>query len=255
MLEELRLGDNIIGNAGCDTIATLLADPNCNVCALYLGNNAIDTEGAITIANSLINNNKLQDLYLDNNRIDQSVEDKFCRALCNKISINDIYLSNHTLNELGFDHVKGQQLGSLVELNECDTKSYVAIRKILKYHPNIYMKPFFEWGMEEGGEHSLKALPYVIGWFEKAEEAMADYDEEYYPDSDDDSFNSWNDEEGGYSIQEKKLSAIYDFSRAMPLLLEGIASMKVESSREEDSDEETEEEEFDWEPNIPPNRP
>ena len=75
------------------------------------------------------------------------------------------------------------------------------------------------------------ALPYVMGWFEKAEEAMADYDEEYDPDSDDVSSNSWN-EEGCYSIQRKKLSAIYDFSRAMPLLLEGISSMKVDSNKQ-----------------------
>ena len=218
-LEELQLYGNNIGNAGCEALATLLADPNCNLSAIGLGNNAIDNEGATTIANSLTNNNQLQKLFLDDNPIDPSVDDKFCRALCNKTSINDIYSSNHTLNVLVFNHDAGRQLKSLLELNECDTKSYVAIRKILKYHPNIDMEPFFEWGMKEEGERNLKALPYVMGWFERAEEAVADDDE------------SSNSEGGGYNVTEQKLSAIYDFSRAMPLLLEGISSMKVDSNK------------------------
>ena len=76
-----------------------------------------------------------------------------------------------------------------------------------------------------------------MDWFERAEEAVAEEDDkEYYTDSDDDSSNSWNDEKGGYSIQGKKLSAIYDFSRAMPLLLEGISSMKVDSKKRKRSD-------------------
>ena len=53
LLEVLGLGDNDIGNDGCDTIATLLINPNCNLHALDLGENNITTEGAITIANSL----------------------------------------------------------------------------------------------------------------------------------------------------------------------------------------------------------
>ena len=51
------------------------------------------------------------------------------------------------------------------------------------------------------GERDLKALPYVIAWFERAGEAVAD------------------DEEGGsYNIDEIKLSTIYQFAKAMPLM-------------------------------------
>ena len=41
MPEELRLLDNRIGNVGCNALATLLADPNCNLRLLSLGDNAI----------------------------------------------------------------------------------------------------------------------------------------------------------------------------------------------------------------------
>ena len=96
-LEELNLNGNNIGNAGCEAIAALLADPNCNLRALYLECNAIDNEGATTMVNSLTTNNKLHTLFLYSNPIDQSVNDEFCRAICNETTINDIYASNHTL--------------------------------------------------------------------------------------------------------------------------------------------------------------
>ena len=82
MLEELRLVGNRIGNAGCDAIATLLTDPNCNLRILSLGDNTIHNEGAsTTIANSLTNNTKLQHLYLYNNPIDQTIQDVFYKIL------------------------------------------------------------------------------------------------------------------------------------------------------------------------------
>ena len=47
----------------------------------------------------------------------------------------------------------------------------------------------------------MKALPYVVAWFERAGEAVADADDG-----------------GSYNIDAKKLSAIYQFAKAMPLL-------------------------------------
>ena len=206
-LKELRLGDNNIGNAGCNTIATLLTDPNCNLHTLDLGNNAINNKGATTIANSLSNNNKLQQIYLHENQIDQSVQDVFSNILCNKSSINNIHSSsNHALERLSLvdENELGQQLESLLELNRDANKNHVAIKKILQNHSNIDMEPFFEWGMEEEGEQNLKALPHVVNWFEKARVAVAEGEENYH-------------------FEEKKLSAILQFALAMPLLLEGIA--------------------------------
>jgi Ran GTPase-activating protein (RanGAP) involved in mRNA processing and transport len=213
MLEELDLYENNIGNAGCDAIATSLIDPNCNLHTLNLECNAIDNEGATTIANSLTTNNKMKDLYLMGNQIDPSVNDEFSNILCNTTSINNIYSSNHTLETLSVGYRHGQQLASLLKLNNDTNKSHVAIKKILKYHPNIDMESLFEWGFEEDDEErTLKALPYVINWFEKVEEAMADDDEEY-------------------GIEERKLSAIFQFAKAMPLLLEGISRIKADKKR------------------------
>ena len=214
-LKVLGLNGNRIGNAGCEAIATLLADPNCNLLILNLGSNAINDEGATTIANSLTNNNKLQKLYLVGNQIDQSVQDVFSNILCNTSSINSTYSSNHTLSELRLPPV-GQELSSLLDTNEDDNKSHVAIRKILKFHPNIDMEPLFEWDAE--GEHTLKALPYVMNWFERARVAVADEDEEEY------------------NIEERKLSAIFQFAKTMPLLFEGISYISADDKKRKRED-------------------
>ena len=211
--KELNLFANRIGNAGCEAIATLLIDPNCNLYTLNLENNTINNEGAATIANSLTTNNKMKDLSLMVNQIDQSIEDIFSNVLCNTTSINDIYSSNHTFETLSMGYRHGQQLASLLKLNNDTNKSHVAIKKILKYHPNIDMGPLFEWGMEEDGEQTLKALPYVVSWFGRAEVAVAD-------------------EEGEtYRINDRKLSAIFQFAKVMPLLLEAIANTKADEDK------------------------
>ena len=83
----------------------------------------------------------------------------------------------------------------------------MAIKKILKYHPIIDMEPLFEFVSSEDDERNLKALPYVIAWFDKAKIVIAE--EEVEEDH----------------INRRKISAIFEFVRAMPLLFEGIKSL------------------------------
>ena len=219
-LEELTLGgsvDNNIGDASCEALATLLTDPNCNLHALDLGHNNITNEGATTIANSLVNNTKLRVLCLYYNQIDPSVDDVFSKILCNNTSINLTYSSNHNLETLNLNEVRenGRQLESLLDMNAETNKSHVAIKKILKFHPNMDMEPLFDWDAER--EQTLKALPYSIGWFESARVAIADDDEQY-------------------GIEERKLSAIFKFARAMPLLLEGISRINAVNEKRKRED-------------------
>ena len=224
-LEQLHLFSNRIDyQSDVDAIVALLIDPNCNLQHLNLGNNAIDNEGLTTIANSLINNKKLQQLYLYGNPIDQTTQDAFCNLLCSTSNMNSTYLSNHTLQSLqighhALNHENRQQLESLLAMNEDDNKSHIAIKKILKYHPNIDMDPMFEWGLDEDGERNLKALPYVIDWFRRAKEVVADEVDE------NSSSDSNEDEDESYNVAERKLSAIFQFAKAMPLLLEGITRL------------------------------
>ena len=231
-LEELILCRNRIGNAGCHALATLLADTNCNLKHLNLDSNQIGNESAIAIANSLASNTNLESLDLEENQFDQSVVGIFCTVLCNTSSVNDAYRSNHTLHTLILsDEQQGQHanhLATLRRLNIGRNKSHVAIRKILKYHPDIDMGPLFEWDAE--GEQTLKALPHVVAWFERAEEAVAEKDNS---DSDDDSSISDDDgdEKERLDVGKRMLSAIFRFAKSMPLLFEPISRMEVDGSR------------------------
>ena len=156
----------------------------------------------------------------------------FCTVLCNTSSVNDTHRSNHTLKELVLsDEQQGQHanlLSSLLRLNIGRNKSHVAINKILKYHPNIDMEQLFEWDADD--EQTLKALPFVIGWFERVEEAVAEKDSS---DSDDDSSISDDDgdEKERIDVGKRMLSAIFQFAKAMPLLFEPISRMEVDGSR------------------------
>ena len=207
-LEKLNLEYNRIRCAGCDALATLLEDSNSKLRTLYLGNNNIRNVGATTLANSLSNNTKLEELWL-RIRIDQSVEDDFSKLLCNTSSVNSIYFSNHTLEKLKLsrDGRIGQKLSFFLLLNEDTNKGRVAIKKILEYHPNIDMEPLFVLNVEGEDERDLKALPHVT-WFERA--AVAG---------------------GSGNVDQMKLSAIYQFARAMPLLFVPASHVKLDNKK------------------------
>jgi len=202
LLEKLLLAENSIGNIGCEAIATLLEDPSCNIQVLGLSDNMVGSKGAGDIANSLSRNNQLETLYLNNNRITRPspiLQSEFSRVLCDTSSINNTYSSNHTMKEV-FLFVGSEKpaFHKILKLNKGTNKSHVAIKKILKYHPNIDMEPLYDWGSE--GEWSLKALPYVVGWFDRAREAVA------------------NDDGESYEIETRALSAIYQFAKDVPLM-------------------------------------
>ena len=209
-LEELLLNANSIGNAGCQALATLLEDPNCNICRLQMNRNNIRNEGVISLVNSLASNTKLKALALYNNPISGSVEDDFVRLLCNTTSINATYSSNHTLELVECDHFNRRGvLVSLLDLNgSTSNKSHVAMKKILRHHPNIDMEPLFGWDMDD--EWTLKALPYVVEWFDKAWIVKeSEFDESHS------AFVRELRRDRFFS--RRTLSSIYEFAKAMPL--------------------------------------
>lgn len=218
-VDELRLAGNQIGNAGCETIATLLEDSCSNIRILGLTNNVIGNEGTITISNSLANNNRLRELYLPDNPIDESVEDVHFRMLVGDMSsIDSLYDSNHTLSEFSLRQFgRPSLLITLFMINEGTNTNSNAALKILKYI-DLDMEPLFKWGcIEEGGddEYSLRALPYVIAWFERVTDAIAE-------------LRAWVPwERESFKTETKKLSAIYQFARSMPLLFAPVSSLEV----------------------------
>ena len=226
MLKKLNLCGNRIGSASCEALGALLEHPDCNIQTLNLMRNQISKFGFYHLANSLVNNSSLECLDLvDNNplneqyRIDESTfVYTFGSALLNltpnqllakKVDPPEIwcptlkYYANHTLERLWVDCEKTYYLCDSLKMNSCSNKSHVAMRKILKGDTDIVVEPLFGW--DESGEWSLKSLPHLVAWYEVAEAVV-----ESYSDSD--------EEEEDYDIDRKKLSSIYDYAKAMPLL-------------------------------------
>jgi len=218
----LHLAGNRIGNTGCEAISILLCDPNSRLNYLNLSGNQINNEGATTIINSLASNTKLQELLIGGNPTTNSImQQSFSRLLCNVSSLNSIYNSNHTLVTLSLSDLTPPHNNDLLILNKSKIKSHVAIRKILKYHPNIDMEQLFELGSE--GELSLKGLPYILDWFNRAGEAI-------------EQLKTWNAycsfyglgyERTRHIVSRRKLSAIYQFAQAMPLLFVPTSVTKI----------------------------
>ena len=221
LIRELNLCLNRIGNDCCESLATLLEDPNSNIGILQLQHNDIGNLGVIAIANSLTNNTKLRCLYFDGNPITlSSLEDVFSKLLCNTSSIDNTYSSNHTLAELHFpDFV--QPCGSLLLFNEGTNKKHVVMKKMLRYHPNIDMKPLFGWGSKED-EDTLKALPYIIDWFNRAAVAVNDREKRRI-----------SDVKMAVAVPRRKLSAIYQFAQAMPLLFAAATPFVASHAKDE----------------------
>lgn len=210
-IEKLNLSGNRIGGDGCNALATLLEDTSCTLQRLGLNNNEIRVGAATTIANSLVKNKHLLQLYLYFNISIETIEtrDAFSRTLCNTSSVNDTYLSNHTLTNIaGIGVQPGSYLESLLRLNRGTNKSHTAIKKILRYHPIIDMEPLFEWDAEEG-ERNLKALPYVIRWFDSARAVVA---------NEADTESSFIRCAEVDKMERQKLCALLQFAKAMPLL-------------------------------------
>jgi len=235
-LEELNLSQNRIGNDGCETIASLLEDPNSRLNCLYLNGNQINDEGVITVIKSLANNTKLRELYIDhsNPTTDSIMQQSFSRLLCNTSSINSLHSSNHTLRHLSTFTITADQrwhpgphLSLLLQMNTDRNKSHVAIRKILNYYPDIDMTPLFDLGLEDDDDKNLKALPYLIAWFDEAYEAWASGNSPYTDLAKASSRTSCSE------IRRKKLCAIYQFVQAMPHLC--ALSMPLATNKEEES--------------------
>lgn len=199
-LERLFLSENQIGNSGCRAIAQLLCDPGNNLQALGLPFNGIGNKGAGELFSNLSNNTKLRELHLfGNNRVDRNIEDIVSKILCNTSCIGRTHSSNHTLETVTFPYETSNHLSTLLELNEGTNKNQVAIKKIIRSHPSIELEPFFQFGLD--GERNLKGLPNIISWFGSALQTAANNAEEC-------------------DVKNRKLSAIYQFARTMPIYFE-----------------------------------
>mmetsp|Transcript_35646 Transcript_35646/g.76112 ORF Transcript_35646/g.76112 Transcript_35646/m.76112 type:complete len:328 (+) Transcript_35646:23-1006(+) len=202
-LTRLELVGIGIGVNGCETLASLLQDPKCNLVSLDLAGNTIDDASATVLAGALKNNSKLESLtFPTRNAMTEKGWTEFSKALCDTSSISDIYFSNHTMKYLGDQPPPSRHLK--LSSPSCDDalKKQIAMKKILRHHHHFDMEPLFVWGM--------KMMPIAVGWFDRAKVCAGKNE----------------------CVDVKKLDAIYQFIHAMPEIIEP-ACVKKRSSESE----------------------
>jgi len=202
-LVTLDLSGNSIGSIGCNILANYLKNEHCQLQDLDISDNQIDDTCISLLTDALVKNNKLERLNLrDNEAITVNGMKDFICVLCNTKTINQTYNSNHTLSSIEYDEEDlddddddDDDLSYYLGLNRNSDKDKVAMEKIIFNHNHLKMDSFFGW--DSKGERSLKALPFVVNWFDRAEEV---------------------DKEDECDLPEMKLDTIYQFAQAMPLL-------------------------------------
>ena len=191
-MAKLGLSDNSIGRSGCESIATLLRDSNSNIESISLfwnnlgtrqpsDDNVINDDCAIILAQALVGNNKLTCLDLGQSSITKSGWNAFITILSS--------CSNTTLCSLGEAFGIADLLSKSIPSD---------LTSLLKLNLAVDMEPLFELDSEDD-ERKPKALPSVIDWFDRRVR------------------ESNEDGKVVKSIRTRKLSAIFQFARAMPL--------------------------------------
>ena len=190
-LETLRFNHNSsITTKGWQQFATVLEAPNSNLEELIIERNNVDDEAVAKFASALVNNHSLKTFNLGRMNWSTDGHFAFSKLVCNTASVNSTFLSNHTLRHVTvLSDVSSQPI---LVLNKRRDKKEVAIIKVLQYHNDFDMTPFFEW--------EFKVLPLMIDWFKRASAITR------MPTS------------CGRRIRPTKLSSIYQFVRGMPLL-------------------------------------
>ena len=232
-LATLNLSFNKIEISGFEAITGLLQGPSCNLTKLDLRNCGINNECILKIVTSLTDNTKLENLTLSSNRIGRSgcesiaallqnpnsnikkVElasckiDEGCTALLaqaltgnNKLKCLDL-ARNPSITEIGWNAfsaiLSNCSNHTLLDVGDEDDIENMPVNlpSLLKLNLAVDMEPLFELDTED--ERKPKALPCVVDWFDRCIR------------------ESNQNEEVVMCINARKLSAIYQFARAMPL--------------------------------------
>ena len=204
--KEVRFSGNTLSPGGPQVIADSLADPKCRLETLALYGTSIGDEGMEILASSLRSNRRLTRMLFDHSHITERVWNAFSSILCDTASINATYGSNHTLEKLGyyenvarFDNApRPAYVNTMLDLNSGEDKSRVAANKILQTHRHLSMRPLFD--------KQFDLLPYVVAWLDR------------------------------FAESDLKLSSIFEFARAMPMVIvEGVAVKKKAIKRRRSS--------------------
>ncbi|KAL7458336.1 hypothetical protein ACHAWC_010497 [Mediolabrus comicus] len=196
-LKQLYIwGNRSITAAGLRSLTPLLQSESHSLEAINLCRINFGDDGAMALTEGLRGNKFLKELSFDVETagITTIGWSAFSTLLCDTSTISKTYLSNHTLTIIASEYNNEPQ--DIVQYLAINEHSNAAICKILQSHPDLDMEPFFN--------KKMQFLPAVMSWFERVEPIEDQLIEDELI------------EESERSCQNRKLSALYKFVRAMP---------------------------------------
>ncbi|KAK1746286.1 leucine-rich repeat protein [Skeletonema marinoi] len=201
---HLCLSGHFISAAGLGYLSVYLESESCCLEELILHGVISGDDEAEALADGLKSNESVKHLrfYEDITAVGRSA---FARLLCDTSSINYTYSSNHTLEVIG-DGSMDWFFHRNITLNRSH-QQYAAMYKILLNHTDFQLQSFFQW--------DLKFLPLAADWFDSAmainNSAMVMNDSLGYMQHRRYVFPR-------EELQRKKLSALYQYVRGIPVL-------------------------------------
>ncbi|XP_059817680.1 NACHT, LRR and PYD domains-containing protein 3-like [Hypanus sabinus] len=123
--QELRLGENHLGDSGVKLVSVALGNPECKIQKLWLNKVCLTDSGAEDLVSALSTNPSLMELYLSNNKLGDSGVKLVSAALRNpECKIRKLELDNVGLTYSGAEDLASalSTKPSLTELNLSDNK-------------------------------------------------------------------------------------------------------------------------------------
>ncbi|XP_072894774.1 NACHT, LRR and PYD domains-containing protein 3-like isoform X2 [Hemitrygon akajei] len=117
--QELRLGENELGDSGVKLVSVALRNPECKIQTLWLGNVGLTDSGAEDLITALSTNPSLTGLNLSGNKLGDSVGKLVSAALENpeckiqKLRLSDVGLTVSGAEDLASDLIKNRSLTDL----------------------------------------------------------------------------------------------------------------------------------------------
>jgi hypothetical protein len=204
-LTKLRLVENRqISTRGLVSLSTLFQSKYIGLEHVSLSGIRIDDDGAKALADGLVGNKSLKALHFSSASVTSSGWSSFSRLLCDTSSVNNTYLSNHKLEQLEsfWNASTPPEIVQYLRINR--RREHVAIYKILMSHSDFNMEPLFRW--------KLKFLPLIVAWFDERDDTL---DFMYLAEL----YDSFEVDKVSARMGSRKLSAVYQFIRGMPLLV------------------------------------
>ena len=192
-LEILDLArNNNITSSGVAVLSRIFRHGSCSLKHIDLSWTNIEDSAVQAFAEALVGNESLTHLFFGCANVTASGWSALSTLLCDTSSVNNIYLSNHTLGTIGcFPEAASSGVQQYLWLNS-QSQYDVPTCKILMSHWDLDMTPLLQW--------RLKLLPHVLAWFERARSCRAYLKESIK------------------TFKRRKLSAVYQFIRGLPLL-------------------------------------